>query len=109
MPPLTPNKPPVIMTPEEHQAKRELDAKSFSEITDSQKIDRLAELVIYLQDMIGSMNRSIYQDRNKINLLMKHTHTDLGKVAIEMEVVQSHLNGSDTGSATLGRSLPSLR
>lgn len=101
-------KPLVAITPEEMQAKRELDAKPFNEITDSQKIDRLAELVRYLQDMIGSMNRGIYQDRNKINLLMKHTHTDLGKVAIEMENAQSLLLGTDSIGASLGRQLPRL-
>lgn len=101
-------KSPVTMTPEEMQAKRELDAKPFNEITDSQKIDRLAELVRYLQDMIGSMNRGIYQDRNKINLLMKHTHTDLGKVAIEMENAQSLIMGTDSLGASIGRQLPRL-
>lgn len=100
------NKPPKIMTPEEMQAKRDLDAKPFSEITDSQKIDRLVEYIENLFNGQGYQGRTLNEVQTKLRMLSKHSHNE-GKLVVDLETVQNNHGGS--GVATMGRTLPSLR
>lgn len=106
MPPTTAQKSPNIMTPEEMQAKRELDAKPFSEITDAQKIDRLVVYIEMLQQGSMYQGRSINEVQGKLRLLMKHEHGGKGQVVLDAETVSNHGGGSE--STTLGRQLPLL-
>lgn len=102
---LNPNQ---IMTAEQRQAKQELDAKSFSEITTDQKIDRLVEIIEHLQQTLGYQSRTINELFKKNDLLMKHSHNENGKIVIDIDLVRNSLNGNDT-CGIASRSLPKLR
>lgn len=95
------------MTLEEMAAQRELDAKPFAEVSDSEKINRLVRVIKEMEwgtsNLIGRMSKM----DETIYLLKNHSHNDTG-VVIPVDKAQVSSNPNSIGGQVMSNRKPLL-